>query len=370
MNFLSYIIWAPNSDIFVIPGLDHPIRWYGLLFALGFIISQQIMFRIFKQDNKPEKHVEKLTVYMVVATIVGARLGHCLFYGPFYLEDGTGYFQQPWRILFVWEGGLASHGGAIGILLALYLFHRKFQYSYFWILDRIVIVVALTGALIRTGNFMNSEMEGKETHANYGVVYGGYTKQYLSGMEDVASVDFKRIEVDSVDVGKAPLAVVIEYERGVQFDFQKQQEIEGLSFRLNRLEEITEHIDFGGQNVPLNYRHYEKGGRSYVEIYGVGTNRHAAQLYETTYCLILMIVLFWLWHKKRDVLPAGFNFALFMIILWAARFVDEFFKMDQVDFEANMSLNMGQWLSIPLTLTGVALMIWIYRRKDGPKMVD
>ena len=83
-----------------------------------------------------------------------------------------------------------------------------------------------------------------------------------------------------------------------------------------------------------------------------------------------MLILIWFWYKKRETLPAGFNFALFMIILWSARFVDEFFKMDQVDFEANMSLNMGQWLSIPMTLIGVIVMIWIFRRKDGPRMTD
>lgn len=363
MNLFSYIIWSPNPDIFVIPGLDHPIRWYGLLFALGFILSQQIMFWLFKQEGKPAKHVEKLTVYMVIATIVGARLGHCLFYDPEH------YLSNPLEILKIWEGGLASHGGAIGIVLALYFFSRKYPYSLFWILDRIVIVVALTGALIRTGNFFNSEMEGTETNANYGVVYAGFTKDYLSTDEDVASVDFKRNKEVEAEAGKSPLIAVIEYKQGVQFDFQKQQVIEGrLTSGLNGLDEVTQHIDFGG--APLNYRTYDKNGRAYVEIYGVGTVRHAAQLYETSYCILLMLVLFWFWYKKRDTLPAGFNFSLFMIVLWAARFVDEYFKMNQVDFEANMSLNMGQWLSIPMSLIGVILMIWIYRRKNGPKMVD
>jgi len=361
MYFLSYIIWSPNPNIFTIPVLDHPIRWYGLLFALGFILSQQIMFYIFKKEGKPEKHVEKLTVYMVLATIIGARLGHCLFYDPAH------YLSNPLDILKIWEGGLASHGGALGILVALYLYSKKFNYSYLWILDRIVIVVALTGALIRTGNFMNSEMEGTETNANYGVVYAGFTREYILTDADVESVSFIRNEQVQAEAGKAPLAAVIEYKPGVKFDFAKQQVVEGrLRQGLNGYEEVTQHIDFGGG--PLNYRTYKKDGLTYVEVYGVGTVRHAAQFYEAAYCIFLLIILFWFWYKKRETLPAGFNFAMFMIILWSARFVDEFFKMNQVGFEDNMALNMGQWLSIPLTLAGIALMIWIHR-KDSPRMV-
>lgn len=363
MHVLSYIIWSPSPDIFKIPVLDHPVRWYGLLFALGFILSQQIMFRIFRKEGKPEKHVEKLTVYMVLATIIGARLGHCLFYDPAY------YLSNPLEILKVWEGGLASHGGALGILVALYLFSKKFPYSYFWILDRIVIVVALTGALIRTGNFMNSEMEGTETNANYGVVYAGFTREYVLTDPDVASVDFIRNENVEAEPGKAPLTLVIEYNPGVKFDFQKQQAVEGrLRQGLNGYEEVTQHIDFGGG--PLNYRQYDKDGLAYVEIYGTGTVRHAAQLYEAAYCLLLMVVLYWLWATRRQSLPAGFNFAVFMIVLWSARFVDEFFKMSQVPFEEEMTLNMGQWLSIPLTLAGVVLMVWIHRRETRRTMEE
>ena len=363
MNILNYMIWSPNPDIFVIPELDHPVRWYGLLFALGFIFSQQVMIWIFKQEGKPETHVEKLTVYMVVAVIAGARLGHCLFYDP------THYLSNPIEILKIWEGGLASHGGAIGIVTALYLFARKFGYKYLWILDRIVIVVVLTGALIRVGNFFNSEMEGTATNSDLGVVYAGYTKNYISSDKDVESVTFERNPDVSAESGKAPLVAVIEYKKGVKFDFSKQQTIEGrLASGLNSISEITQHIDFGG--FPINYRTYEKAGSTYVEIYGVGINRHAAQLYETAYCVVLMLVLFWLWYKKRDSLPMGFNFALLMIVLWAARFTDEFFKMNQVDFEADMSLNMGQWLSIPLTIIGVILMVRICTKKDQPRMSD
>ena len=125
-------------------------------------------------------------------------------------------------------------------------------------------------------------------------------------------------------------------------------------------------MDFG--EGPLSYITYEEGGRSYVEIFGVGKVRHAAQIYEASYCIMLMLILFWTWYKKRDVLPQGFNFALFMILLWALRFVDEFFKMNQEAFEENLVLNMGQILSIPLSIAGVVIMVWVYARKE--KMSD
>ena len=361
MQLLSYIIWSPNPNIFVIPGLDHPVRWYGLLFALGFIFSQQIMVWIFRKEGKPEKHVEKLTVYMVLATIIGARLGHCLFYDP------ARYLANPLEILKVWEGGLASHGGALGILVALYLFSKKFPYSYLWILDRIVIVVALTGALIRTGNFFNSEIEGKETYSNFGVVYAGYTEEYLKTDGDIESIDFEPNASEGSSPGRVPLAIKMTYKPGVQFDLQKQQLIEGnLAFNLSRLPDVIEHIDFG--EGALNYRTYQANGQTVVELYATGIVRHAAQMYEAIYCLILMGLLFLFWHKKRATLPSGFNFALFMIILWSARFIDEFFKMNQVAFEDSMTLNMGQWLSIPLALFGMGLMFWLFTKKDQPRM--
>ena len=119
MPLLNYIVWDPNKEIFRIPFNDHPIVWYGLLFAMGFIIGQQIMFYIFKSEGKPKQDVETLTLYMVIATVIGARLGHCWFYDPIF------YLQNPLDLLKVWEGGLASHGAAIGILTGIYVYSKK-----------------------------------------------------------------------------------------------------------------------------------------------------------------------------------------------------------------------------------------------------
>ena len=257
LNSISYIIWNISPEIFIIPGIDHPVRWYGLSWALGFLVSQQVMYYIYRKEGRPAEQIDLLTIYMVVAAIGGARLGHVLFYDP------INYLKEPWRIFAVWEGGLASHGGAIGILIALYFFARKTNVAYLWIVDRLVIVSALTGSFIRFGNLMNSEMVGIPTTLPWGFVF--------------TSID----------------------------------------------------------NIP----------------------RHPAQLYEAIYCLFLFILLFTLWHKHRTTMTDGFLFAWFLIILFSLRFVDEFFKINQVEFENDLILNMGQILSIPFVIAGIIILI-------------
>jgi phosphatidylglycerol---prolipoprotein diacylglyceryl transferase len=257
LNFLTYLLWDVNPDIFTIPIINHPLRWYGLLFALAFLISQQIMYFIYKQEGRSVKEIDTLTIYLVVATIVGARLGHVLFYDPQY------YFQNPSKIIMTWEGGLASHGGILGILIALYLFARKTQVSYLWILDRVAIVVALTCCMIRLGNLMNSEMIGTPTNLPWAFIF--------------TSTD----------------------------------------------------------NVP----------------------RHPAQLYEAIHYFLSFIILFWIWHKQRTKMKNGFLFSWALIIMFSFRFIDEFFKINQEQFEDGMILNMGQILSLPFILTGIVLLI-------------
>jgi prolipoprotein diacylglyceryl transferase len=160
---VNSIIWNVDPEIFRIGSFA--VRWYGLLFALGFVFGYIIMGKIFKMEKIPPKLLDTITTYMVVGTVVGARLGHCLFYEPEY------YLNNPLKILMVWEGGLASHGAAIGILFAIYLFARKVNKSYLWVIDRIVIVVALAGFFIRTGNLMNSEIYGIETSLPWGFIF-------------------------------------------------------------------------------------------------------------------------------------------------------------------------------------------------------
>ncbi len=256
LSFLQYIIWDVSPEI-----LDteyFSIRWYGLLFALGFLLGQQILIYIFKKEGKPERDVETLTVFMVLSTIIGARLGHCLFYEPEY------YLANPVKILKIWEGGLASHGATIGILFALWLYARKKKdQSYLWVVDRIVITVALAGGLIRLGNLMNSEIIGKPTDVPWAFVF--------------TSVD----------------------------------------------------------NLP----------------------RHPAQLYEAITCFILFFFLFWFWNRRKERTPEGSLLGIFLIYIFGLRFAYEFLKENQVDFENNMALNMGQWLSIPAVIGGIFVLL-------------
>lgn len=162
MHFLI-IPWNVNPEIFRIGSFA--IRWYGVLFASSFLFGYIIMHRIFKNENLGDEVLDRLTIYMAIGVVVGARLGHCLFYEPSY------YLKHPLEILAIWHGGLASHGAAIGILIAIWLFVRKEKKDYLWALDRIAIVVALSGFFIRMGNLMNSEIYGVETTLPWGFVF-------------------------------------------------------------------------------------------------------------------------------------------------------------------------------------------------------
>ncbi|MCK9452550.1 MAG: prolipoprotein diacylglyceryl transferase [Bacteroidales bacterium] len=164
---LQFIVWDVSPEIFTFPDWlpligDRGVRWYGALFAASFVIGYYIMEKVLKRDNMGIKVLDELSTYMLVATVIGARLGHCLFYEPAY------YLANPIEILYVWEGGLASHGAGVGIIIALYFFSRKHHKSLIWTLDRVVIVVALAGFLIRMGNLMNSEIFGHITSLPWG----------------------------------------------------------------------------------------------------------------------------------------------------------------------------------------------------------
>jgi prolipoprotein diacylglyceryl transferase len=174
---LNFIYWNPSPEIFTIPGIDWPVRWYGLMWALAFIASHFFMNRIFKAEKRSEKALDTLTLYIILGTVLGARLGHCLFYGPWFdeeLANGAiieGYLSHPLNILKVYEGGLASHGGALGILTAMILYCRKEKESWIWLFDRLVVVVPLAAMCIRLGNLINSEIIGKVTDVPWAFIF-------------------------------------------------------------------------------------------------------------------------------------------------------------------------------------------------------
>ncbi len=161
---LAFIEWSVSPEIFHLGPVS--VRWYGFLFAMAFVAGYFIMIWVFNKEGRPKTDLEQLSVYMIFGTVIGARLGHCLFYNPEY------YLSNPIEILKVWEGGLASHGAAIGILTAIYLFSsKKRNYPMLWTLDRVVIVVALAGTFIRLGNLFNSEIIGKPTDVSWGFIF-------------------------------------------------------------------------------------------------------------------------------------------------------------------------------------------------------
>ena len=178
---LNYITWTVDPELFSIGSLT--VRWYGLLWAIGIWLALVIVQKIFKHEKHPEAWVDKLFIYTVLGTIIGARLGHCFFYEWKELAEpvtflgitfkyGNYYLSHPWELLYIWRGGLASHGGAIGILIAMYYYNKNVsKKGYIWIFDRLVIGVALAGASIRLGNLMNSEIYGTATTLPWGFIF-------------------------------------------------------------------------------------------------------------------------------------------------------------------------------------------------------
>ncbi|HEY7636692.1 MAG TPA: prolipoprotein diacylglyceryl transferase [Gemmatimonadales bacterium] len=159
----GWLVW--NVDPVLVQLGPLGIRWYGVLFALGLLASYEVGWRIFQRDGLPRPEVDRLFAYVVIGTVVGARLGHTLLYEPGY------YLTHPLQILYVWRGGLASHGGAVGIILAVWWFGRKTGQPMLWLLDRVGLVAPIAAASIRLGNLFNSEIVGKPTEVPWAVIF-------------------------------------------------------------------------------------------------------------------------------------------------------------------------------------------------------
>jgi len=174
---LDFITWTASPNLF--SGFV-TVRWYGLMFAIGFLIGYEVVWRIFKHEGTPEAWVGSLFIYVVVATVVGARLGHVFFY------DWSYYSQHLSEIPKIWEGGLASHGGTLGILLAIWLYSRWVTHRpMLWTLDRLVVPVGFVAALIRIGNLMNHEIYGGETSLPWGFRFIDNVGEWMRGAEPI-----------------------------------------------------------------------------------------------------------------------------------------------------------------------------------------
>ncbi len=161
---MEFFEWNFDPILFRLGGLE--VRWYGLCFASAIMAGYGIGYWIFKREGKDCEHLDPLLYRLVAGIIIGARLGHCLFYEP------TIYLKNPLRILKVWEGGLASHGAVIGIFLALFFFRRKYKdYTYLGLLDMMTMPAMVGSAFIRLGNFFNSEIIGVQTEVPWAIVF-------------------------------------------------------------------------------------------------------------------------------------------------------------------------------------------------------
>lgn len=371
MALLSFIIWNGSPEIFTIGSFE--LRWYGLFFALGFLISQQILYYMYRKEGKPESDVDTLTIYMVLATIIGARLGHVIFYQPEII------WEEPFSVFLPFElnpfkftglQGLASHGGAIGILFAIWLYSRKRKpgQNYFQVVDRIVILVALTGALIRLGNFFNSEIIGLPTDAAVGVVFvnpltEALESERLDQHDVIESVAYRKVEGETVNAeGRVPISIYVFFRKGVpEPEARSMIELTANDLLSNRLYEF-----FDEGSGPLNYEIVpQDDGALAARINTIGIVRHPAQLYESISCVFLFILLFTIWRRYKENLPTGRLFGIFLIVCFGLRFIYEFLKENQVSFEDKLPLNMGQILSIPLVIAGIFVLAYSYRKKGN-----
>lgn len=275
MTDILAIIWNANPELFHIGGFA--VRWYSLLFVSGFILGFFIFQWFFKREKLDPGLLDSLLVTLIVGTIVGARLGHCLFYQPdYYLGSWEGFLE----IFMPWKGGLASHGGTIALFIAMWWFAHKYGkrqgFDFVWLVDHLSIAVCFAATFIRLGNLFNSEIYGGVTNLPWGFVFV-------------------------------------------------------------RNEETEPH--------------------------------HPTQLYEALSYLILGLVLLAIYKYRSEKTWRGTFIGLFLIGCFGSRFLIEFIKNDQVDFEAGMALNMGQILSIPFVLLGIGFLVYAYKKKL-PALVD
>ncbi|GAA3575553.1 prolipoprotein diacylglyceryl transferase [Snuella lapsa] len=301
--------WNPITGIDIIGNFK--LHFYSLMWVVAFVIGWYIMKRIFTKEKVSLDYLDPLFIYTVLATMIGARLGHVLFYQSELITQDFFSIFLPFKFKggFEFTGfqGLASHGAAIGIIIGMYLYRRKYTYkSLLWILDRVVISVASGAIFIRIGNFINSEIIGKVTDSNLGV---RFIQDYYYKSEIVRLTGIK-------DVQKAYNAV-------------------------------TENPKFQNLLEAVPYR-------------------HPAQLYESFCYIFVFLILWYVYSKTSKSQQTGFLFGLFLVLLWTIRFFVEFVKEAQVDERASWALNTGQWLSIPFVLLGLYFM-FIYKPKSAVK---
>ena len=362
LNLLSgqSFLWQP--DIYIFQTEIFSLRWYSLLFVLSFIFGRFIVVRSYKIENGYDSTVDLQMLYMVMGTLLGSRIGHVFFYEPELLNRNL---LEPF--LF-WKSGLASHGTAIGILLGVffYSFELKLKnfkikvkdrlrrgYNYFQVMDRLIIVVALGCALIRVGNFINSEIIGKPTEKNYGVVFTkpveDLIKNQLPFVREVVFEETGKFH----EAGKPILKTRIVFEGEKYKEERIRKSVRkrlGFLFPVG-ISDYSHVINPLGASVAHTFTRNENQFELQMETLGI--YRHPSQLYESLTYLLIGIWMYFLWDKHRIDLRPGSLLGLFLMVAFSGRFFLENIKENQVAFEAQFSINLGQILSIPLFVCGV-----------------
>ena len=294
------IDWNPSDTLINLGPI--PIKYYSLMFVVAFLGGLQIMKKIFKNEGISEEKLDTLFIYSVVSVLLGARLGHVFFYDWDYYQNNLleiilPFILDPFK--FTGIAGLASHGAAIGVIVAMYFYNKKHpDIKLSWILDRVVIPIAFGAVFVRLGNLMNSEIIGKVTNSDFGF---RFIQQHYRANEALSLTGAKK-------ASKA-------------------------------YDAITNNSNFQHllEAVPL---------------------RHPAQLYESIcYIFVFGILMFTYWKTDKKQKPF-YIFGLFLVLLWSVRFVVEFYKKSQGGFEASLGdvLSTGQWLSIPFIIIGLYFM--------------
>jgi prolipoprotein diacylglyceryl transferase len=304
MHFLG-IIWNPNDTLLHLGPIQ--IKYYNLLWITAFALGWFITKRIFLNEKKTVEQLDSLFIYSVVATMLGARLGHVFFYDWAYYSNHLLEILLPIRETadgyeFTGFTGLASHGAAIGVIIGMYLFTRKHrEFKLLWILDRIVIAFSIGAFCVRLGNFFNSEINGKITDEKF-----------------IFATRFVR-DSDDMHPSKA-MAITKEKTANAAYE------------ALANKPEFSEYL----AQIPY---------------------RHPAQLYEGVAYIFVFILLYYLYWKTDKKNKPGYLFGLFLVLLWTIRFFVEFVKKSQGGFEDTLGLlSTGQWLSIPFILIGLYFM--------------
>jgi phosphatidylglycerol---prolipoprotein diacylglyceryl transferase len=359
----DYVIWNPRPQLLDFGSFE--IRYYSLLFALGFVTGYIILLQIFKKRGLKQELLDRLTVYMVLSTIIGARLGHCLFYEFPY------YSKHPLEIILPFRGhmgtdfeftgymGLASHGAAVGIIVGILLFARKTKSSFFWTMDMIVIVTALAGCFIRLGNLMNSEIYGNPTKSTNGFVFTRdltrlLTEKYPGTVE---YVDYEKIkDSPSGPAESVPVKLNIHFNRKIK----NPQTIK--EFGRVFLPADLKRYNFDNNILPpatdsMENSISQKNNLAVLTTTIQAVPRYPTQIYEAMSYLFIFVVLLLIYYKVDKRLREGFIFGMFLFLVFSARFFIEFIKQNQESFEDALTLNMGQILSIPLVAGGLVLIV-------------